>query len=70
MQIKVIQVGSPITLADNIPAVITGILINDKCRVTYQCIWWDDQIRKCEWLEEFEVTRTDKIQDMTVGFHQ
>ena len=66
-QIEVMQAGSPVTLADNIPARITGILINDKCRVTYQCVWWDDSTRMSEWLEEFEVTRADETQDMTIG---
>ncbi len=68
MQVEVIQVGSPVTLADNIPATITGILIHDKCRVTYQCAWWDGQARMSEWLEEFEVARADESQDMTIGF--
>ncbi len=68
MQIEVMQVGSPVTLADNIPATITGILIHDKCRVTYQCVWWDGQTRNSEWLEQFEVTRTDEAQGMTIGF--
>ncbi len=70
MQIEVIQVGSPVTLADNIPARITAILINDKCRVTYQCVWWDGQTRHSEYVEEFEVTRADETQGMTIGFRQ
>ena len=68
MQIEVMQVGSPVTLADNIPARITGILIHDKCRITYECVWWDGQTRTSAYLEEFEVTRADETQGMTVGF--
>lgn len=67
-QIEIIQVGSPVTIADDIPAKITGILINDKCRVTYQCVWWDGQARNSGWLEEFEVTRADETKRMAVGF--
>ena len=69
-QVEVIQVGSPVTLADNIPATIAGILIHDKCRITYECAWWDGQTRHSEWLEEFEVTRTDESQDRTIGFQR
>ena len=67
-QIEVMQVGSPVTLADGIPATITAILINDKCRVTYQCVWWSGQERKSAYLEEFEVTPADETQRTTVGF--
>ena len=67
-QIEVIPVGSPVTLADNIPATITAILINDKYRVTYECVWWDHQTRTSEWLEEFEVTKADGSERTTVGF--
>ncbi len=69
-QIEVLQVRSRVTLADNIPAVITGILIHDKCRVTYQCVWWDDQIRTSAYLEEFEVTLADETEGMAIGFQQ
>ena len=67
-QIEVMQVGSPVTLSDNIPARITGIAINEKCHLTYRCVWWDGRTRKNEWLEQFEVTRTDETQGMTIGF--
>lgn len=67
-QIEVMQVGSPVTLADDIPARITSIKIDDKCRISYECVWWNGQTRNAEWLEQFEVTRTDETQRMTVGF--
>ena len=67
-QIEVMQVGSLITLSDDIPARITGIAIDEKCRITYQCVWWDGRTRKSEWLEQFEVTRTDETQDIAIGF--
>ncbi len=69
-QIEVMQVGSPVTLADNIPARITSIAIDEKCRITYLCVWWNGRTRQAEWLEQFEVTRTDETQDMTIGFRQ
>lgn len=69
-QIKVISVGSPVTIGDDISAKITGICIEENCRVTYRCVSWDCRTRKNEWLEEFEVTRTDETQVMTIGFKQ
>jgi hypothetical protein len=68
MQIEVMQVGSRVTLSPDIPARITGIAIDENCRVTYRCVWWDSRTRRVEWLEEFEVARTDETQDMTIGF--
>ncbi len=68
--IELIQVGSPVTVGEDIPATITGIAIDAKSRVTYRCAWWNGRTREDEWLEQFEVTRTDETQDMTVGFQQ
>jgi len=67
-QIEVIQIGSPVTLSDDIPARIIGIEINDKCRIAYRCVWWNGRTRNEELLEQFEVTRTDETQGMTIGF--
>ncbi len=69
-KIEVMQVGSWVTIADDIPATITAILINDKCHVTYECVWWNGQTRTSEYLEEFEVTRADETKHTTVGFQQ
>ncbi len=69
-QIEVMQIETPVMIAENIPALITAILINDKFRVTYQCVWWESGTRNMEWLEEFEVTRADDTQGMTIGFQQ
>ena len=69
-QIEVMQIGSPVTLSDDIPARITSISIDENCRITYQCVWWNGRTRTSEWLEQFEVTRTDETQGMTIGFRQ
>jgi len=69
-QTEVMQVGQPVTISDNIPAIITGIAIDEKCRITYRCVWWDRRTRKSEWLEQFEVTRADETQGMTIGFQE
>jgi hypothetical protein len=68
MQIEVMQIGSPVMLSDNIPARITSIMIEEKCHITYQCVWWEGGIRYNEWLEQFEVTHTDETQGTTIGF--
>ena len=67
-QIEVMQVGSPVTISDDIPARITGILIGENCGIQYQCAWWDGRTRNNEWLEQFEVTGTDEAQNMKIGF--
>jgi len=67
-QIEVMQVGSPVMLSGDIPARITSIWIEDKCRIQYQCAWWEGRTRRCEWIEQFEVVRTDETQGMKIGF--
>ncbi len=60
--IELIQVGSPVTVGEDIRATITGIAIDAKCRLTYQCVWWDGRTRKNEWLEQFEVERVPGVE--------
>ncbi len=64
------QVGSAVTIANDISAIITGIMIEAKVHITYRCAWWDGRTRNSEWLEQFEVTRTDETQGVTIGFHK
>ncbi len=66
--IELIQVGSPVTVGEDIRAAITGIAIDAECRVTYQCSWWDGRTRQSEWLEQFEVQRVPGVEQMTIGF--
>ena len=66
--IEVMQVGSPVIVGEDIPATITGIAIDDKSRITYQCAWWDKRTRKNEWLEQFEVVRVPGVEQMRIGF--
>ncbi len=68
MQIELIQVGSPVTVGEDIQATVTGIAIDAKCRVTYQCAWWNGRDRQSEWLEQFEVQRVTGVEQMTIGF--
>lgn len=65
-----IRVGSKVAIADGIPAVISSISIEEGCRIQYQCVWWDGRVRRSEWLNEFEVRRTDKTQGMDIGFNR
>ncbi|KKL82271.1 hypothetical protein LCGC14_1986420 [marine sediment metagenome] len=69
-QIEVMQSGSPVTIADDIPAKIAAISIDGHCHITYLCVWWSGSTRTEAWVEEFEVTRADDTRDMTVGFRQ
>ena len=69
-QIEVMQVGSHVMLSEDIRARITGIMIDDKCHVTYRCVWWEGGTRNNEWLEHFEVAGADEPEVMQVGFQQ
>ncbi len=67
-QIEVMQVGSPVTLSEDIQARITGVMIEENYHITYRCVWWEGGTRNVEWLEQFEVTQADEPQGMTIGF--
>lgn len=53
---------------DAIPAQITGCAIYGK-RVQYQVAWWDGRVRRCEWLDETEISPEEGFESLAIGFH-
>lgn len=53
--IEVFPIGTHVTIDGDIPATIRGITIYSEHWVKYQCVWWDERVRKEEWLAEDEI---------------
>lgn len=67
-EIEVFQVGSPVTIGEKIKATVTGVCIRENCHVTYECVWWDNTVHHCKWLETVEVRRTEESVAVKIGF--
>lgn len=58
MEIEVLAIGTEVTIDGDIPAVIRRIEIRgmgDNKLISYECVWWDERVRKTEWLEADEM---------------
>lgn len=56
MTIEVIEIGSEITIDNDIPAIVTAVEIRgSEHLLTYQVTWWDERTRKSEWVTPQEV---------------
>lgn len=65
--IYIYEVGARVTLGDDVPAVITAVLIH-KERIQYKCSWWNGRSRNEEWFDPFEVKYKDDAKRMAIGF--
>jgi len=66
--IEVFMVGSPVIVGGKIEAVITGICIREHRHITYECSWFDNANRHCQWLEQIEIKRHEKSATTRIGF--
>lgn len=56
MTMEVIEIGSEVTIDNDIPAVVTALEIRGaEHLLTYQVTWWDERTRKSEWVTPREV---------------
>jgi hypothetical protein len=54
--IEIIPVGSKVFLDGEIAATVQAVEIRGQPHsLTYQCIWWDDRVRKSEWVRPDEI---------------
>jgi hypothetical protein len=55
-QVFVFDLYDKVTLVDiNRPAVITGLLVGDTGRPEYRVLFWNDCVRRTEWVYEHEI---------------
>ena len=66
--LEVIPIGENVELFEKVAAVVVAICIRENSHITYQCVWWDGNNRKCEWLENFEVTPSNPKSQMSIGY--
>lgn len=51
----VLQLGSKVEIGGRIHGIVTAISIRPR-GIAYECVWWDGNNRRCEFLEEMEIT--------------
>ena len=63
-KMNVIPIGSLVYLVGSrprgfhMPAFVTAVCIRDS-GVTYECVWWNGEDRKCEWISRGEIFLED-----------
>ena len=68
MKMTIIEIGARIKIAGGlIDAQVTAACIRSS-RVTYECVWWDGNTRKCEWLDAVELSATEQTNIVKIGF--
>ena len=55
VEVEVFRVGTEVRIGQTIPGIVTGIMIRDGCRISYEISWWDNRTHNCKWLEDCEV---------------
>ena len=67
--ICILPLPCKVTLAEDIEATAVAAMIEEGHKVSYKCVWWDKNNRKCEWLESCEVSANDDGKPMQkIGF--
>jgi hypothetical protein len=64
---EIIRPGATVTIGDEIEALVTQVCIRECDHVSYQCVWWDGNNRKTQWLEECEVD-AHQVSHAMIGF--
>lgn len=59
MSIEVYGIGTQVTIDGDIPATISGIAIYSGLYIKYLCVWWDERVRREEWIMASEVQLSD-----------
>lgn len=57
MEIEILAVGTEVTIDKDIPAHVRRVEIRgiNHQQISYECVWWDERVRKAEWLERDEI---------------
>lgn len=68
-RIEIIPPGESVQIASGM-ASIAQVCIGMQNHVTYQCVWWENNTRKIEWLESFEILAFPNNEKQDIGFHK
>lgn len=55
------------TVAGDLPAVVSAVQIGTADAVRYLVVWWDGRIRREEWVDPSELSEADQDQ-LRIGF--
>lgn len=68
----VIKPGTRVRLSvgkDAVVGTVTAVCLRDKS-ITYEIVWWDGRIRKCEWVSEGEAIPIEGSSETKLGFRE
>lgn len=66
--IEAIPPGSPVLIGGEVPATITAVTLRGTGHVTYEVSWWDGRSHNSEWMDEYEVRRSEQGEPLRFGF--
>ena len=66
--LHLLPIGCQVMIGESIKASINQVCIAASHHVTYQCVWWNGNDRKTDWLEESEIAAPATLQRQVVGF--
>lgn len=66
--LKVYAVNTRVLVGGSIEAKVIGVGIRANDAVTYQVVWWNNNVRQEEWLQSFELLPLDGEACKKIGF--
>lgn len=67
--IEVLQPGTEVVIGNDIPGMVSGVMIEFGSQVSYRVVYWDGRVRKSEWLGPGEVyAKAVKPPKLAIGF--
>lgn len=65
----VFEIGTEVLLDNDIPAHVTAVCIKGiEHRLTYEVTWWDERVRKVEWVDPYEIRAKAEARRKTLRF--
>ena len=61
-------IGTKVFVGNDIPGVITGVMIEGNNSTTYRVAWWNERDRKSEWVTFPQLKAIDDGEPLQIGF--
>jgi len=66
--IELFEVGTRVFIGGKIEAIVTAVMIRAEQQIQYECVYWDSNVRKCEWVFSLEVRSEKDTVAIQIGF--
>lgn len=63
----VLEPGTRVIVGDEIPAIVTAVLIKGD-GYSYEVVWWQDRVRYQQWMHPAEVRAGGDTAPLRIGF--